>query len=163
MTLPQPGPASDPIADLGALLGQLAGDQGEAAAASPPAAPPGTEPVYRNVEEFVATYLAHVVERRLAAGPTSGLNWCPRWWAHPEAISRLYALWRAWETLRVSDSQTGMSIWWRDHLDPHLAALAAEYGPFNRCTPDKHTEPRPLPVEPVPPEVLAQLPDANSL
>ncbi|KAB1931893.1 DUF4913 domain-containing protein [Micromonospora sp. ALFpr18c] len=118
--------------------------------------------MYRNVEAFVGDYLAHVVERRLASGPTSGINWCPRWWAHPEAISRLYALWRAWETLRVSDPQTGMSIWWRDHLDPHLAALAAEYGPFNRCNPTKHTEPRPLPTELAPPEVLAQLPDTDS-
>lgn len=163
MTLPQPGPAGDPVADLSALLGQLAGDPD----VTPPAAtlPAGDdaapEPAYRNVEAFVAGYLAHVVERRLATGPTSGVNWCPRWWAHPEAISRLYALWRAWETLRVSDPQTGMSIWWRDHLDPHLAALTAEYGPFNRCNPTKHTEPRPLPVEPAPPEVLAHLPDAD--
>ncbi|MEU4782462.1 DUF4913 domain-containing protein [Micromonospora sp. NPDC023633] len=108
-------------------------------AATPPAgdADAAPEPAYRNVEAFVGDYLAHVVERRLATGPTSGVNWCPRWWAHPEAISRLYALWRAWEMLRVSDPQTGMSIWWRDHLDPHLAALAAEYGPFSRCSPDK--------------------------
>ncbi|MFY1573276.1 DUF4913 domain-containing protein [Verrucosispora sp. WMMD703] len=160
MTSPLPGPATDPVADLSALLGELAGDH----QADPPPAtskPAGDEPVYRNVEAFVGDYLAHVVERRLASGPTSGLNWCPRWWAHPEAISRLYALWRAWETLRVSDPQTGMSIWWRDHLDPHLAALAAEYGPFSRCDPTKHTEPRPLPVELAPPEVLAQLPDAT--
>ncbi|WP_091463859.1 DUF4913 domain-containing protein [Micromonospora inyonensis] len=107
MTLPQPGPAGDPVADLNALLGQLAGDPD----VTPPAATPpagddaAPEPAYRNVEAFVADYLAHVVERRLASGPTSGVNWCPRWWAHPEAISRLYALWRAWETLRVSDPQ----------------------------------------------------------
>lgn len=51
----------------------------------------------------VGGYLSHVVERRLVSRPTSGINWCPRWWAaHPEAISRLYALWRAWETLRVT-------------------------------------------------------------
>ncbi|MGC4853769.1 DUF4913 domain-containing protein [Micromonospora sp. DT4] len=164
MTTPTAGPAADAVADLSALLGQLAGDPGAAppVAEAPAAEPEGTEPVYRNVEAFVGDYLAHVVERRLASGPTSGINWCPRWWAHPEAISRLYALWRAWETLRVSDPQTGMSIWWRDHLDPHLAALAAEYGPFSRCGPDKHTEPRPLPVEPAPPDVLAQLPDAGA-
>lgn len=159
MTTPPSGPITDPVADLSALLGQLAGDQ---PAPAPPATNPGDpEPVYRDVAAFVGDYLAHVVERRLASGPTSGVNWCPRWWAHPEAISRLYALWRAWETLRVSDPQTGMSIWWRDHLDPHLAALGAEYGAFGRCSPDKHTEPRPLPVEPAPPEVLAQLPDSG--
>ncbi|MEW2378497.1 DUF4913 domain-containing protein [Micromonospora sp. NPDC047812] len=47
-------------------------------------------------------------------------------------------------------------------LDPHLAALTGEYGPFSRCSPNKHTEPRPLPVEPAPTEVLAQLPQANA-
>ncbi|QKW17592.1 DUF4913 domain-containing protein [Verrucosispora sp. NA02020] len=160
MTTQPTGPV-DPVADLSALLGELAGDH----PSTPPAAaaPADDEPVYRNVAAFVGDYLAHVVERRLASGPTSGINWCPRWWAHPEAISRLYALWRAWETLRVSDPQTGMSIWWRDHLDPHLAALAAEYGSFSRCGPDKHTEPRPLPVEPAPPEVLAQFPDLDDI
>ncbi|MFI7080925.1 DUF4913 domain-containing protein [Micromonospora sp. NPDC049903] len=156
-----PSEPVDPVADLSALLGELAGDHQGASPAA--AAPAGDEPVYRNVEAFVGDYLAHVVERRIASGPTSGINWCPRWWAHPEAISRLYALWRAWETLRVSDPQTGMSIWWRDHLDPHLTALAAEYGPFSRCGPDKHTDTSPLPIEPAPPEVLAQLPDADGV
>ncbi|MEU4680934.1 DUF4913 domain-containing protein [Micromonospora sp. NPDC023737] len=58
----------------------------------------------------VGDYLAHAVEQRLTSGLDSGLNWYPRWWAHPEAISRPYPLWQAWETLRVSDPQTGMSI-----------------------------------------------------
>ncbi|MEW2383659.1 DUF4913 domain-containing protein [Micromonospora sp. NPDC047707] len=48
---------------------------------------------------------------------------------------------------------------WRHHLDPHLAALSPEYGPFNRCGPDKHHDPTPLPVQPAPAEVLAQLTD----
>ncbi|MFI7510652.1 DUF4913 domain-containing protein [Micromonospora aurantiaca] len=162
MTTPATDPAADAVADLSALLGQIGGDPPPPAPEPPVEEQAAAEPVYRNVEAFVGEYLTHVVERRIASGPDSGLNWCPRWWAHPEAISRLYALWRAWETLRVSDPQTGMSIWWRDHLDPHLAALTAEYGPFNRCGPNKHTEPRPLPVELAPPEVLAQLPDADS-
>ncbi|MFD4208255.1 DUF4913 domain-containing protein [Micromonospora tulbaghiae] len=162
MTTPATDPAAEALADLSALLGQLASDPPPPAPEPPADEHAAAEPVYRNVEAFVRGYFAHVVERRLASGPMSGVNWCPRWWAHPEAISRLYALWRAWETLRVGDPQTGMSIWWRDHLDPHLAALGAEYGPFSRCSPDKHTEPRPLPVELAPPDVLAQLPDAGS-
>jgi hypothetical protein len=165
MTTPATDPAAEIVADLSALLGQLAGDPVGAPHAAEPTAtePASAEPVHRNVEAFVGGYLAHVVERRLASGPSSSVNWCPRWWAHPEAISRLYALWRAWETLRVSDPQTGISIWWRDHLDPHLAALIAEYGPFSRCGPDKHTAPRPLPVEPAPAAVLAQFPDADGV
>lgn len=158
MTQATPGQTDDPVADLSALLDQLtgAGDSEPADSPDPDAAP---EPVFRNVEAFVAGYLAHVVERRLAAGAAAGAYWCARWWAHPEAISRLYSLWRAWETLRVSDPQTGMSGWWRDHLDPHWAALTSEHGPFSRCRPDRHVEPQALPVEAAPSEVLAQLPD----
>lgn len=47
------------------------------------------DPVFTDVDAFVADYLAQVVERRLTSGPTVGLYW----WAHPEAISRVYALW----------------------------------------------------------------------
>ena len=93
----------------------------------------------------------------MADRAVSGVNWCARWWAHPEAIARLYALWREWEKARVNDS---MSAWWRDHLDPHLSAMSSEYGPFNRCGPDKHNSVKSLPKLPVPAEVLAQLPDA---
>jgi hypothetical protein len=158
---PAPGPGDDPVADLTALLDRLAGQPEPASdsAKSSPVDDGGPEPVFGNVDAFVRGYLAPMVERRVAEGATAGLYWCPRWWAHPEAISRLYALWRAWESLRVADPQTGMSIWWRDHLDPHLRALTDAYGPFGRCGPGKHTEPKPLPVEPAPPEVLAQLPD----
>ncbi|OJF14504.1 DUF4913 domain-containing protein [Couchioplanes caeruleus] len=53
-----------------------------------------------------------------------------------------------------------MSIWWRDHLDPHFTVLTGEYGPFGRCSPDRgHVDTAPLPVEPAPADVLAQLPD----
>lgn len=147
----------DPVADLTTLLDQITGTPDE----QPPtgAAPAAPEPVFDNVDQFVSGYLVHVVERRPASGPTPGINWCDRWWAHPEAISRLYALWRAWESLRVNDPHTGISIWWRDHLDPHLAALTSDYGPFSRCG-TRHHDPQPLPVQPAPAEVLAQLPDA---
>ena len=165
MTGPATEHTDDPVADLTQLLDQLAGTR-SGDASQPPATDPAEStatpaPAFGDVDAFVRGYLAHVVERRIATGPTAGLYWCPKWWAHPEALSRLYALWRAWETLRVSDPQTGMSIWWRDHLDPHLAALTGEYGPFGRCGPDKHVEPKPLPVDPAPPEVLAQLPDSD--
>lgn len=156
MTTPTSGPATDPVADLSTLLDQLTG------APDAPAAPDDQDtpqPVFRDVDQFVAGYLAQVVERRVASGPTPGIAWCPRWWAHPEALSRLYALWRAWETLRVNDPHTGMSIWWRDHLDPHLAALTGDLGPFARCG-TRHRDPEALPIEPAPAEVLAQLPDA---
>ncbi|SCL25889.1 DUF4913 domain-containing protein [Micromonospora inyonensis] len=157
MTSPTSGPGTDPVADLTNPLDQIAGTPEEPAPAHDPNAP---EPVFRNIDQFVSGYLALVLERRVASGPTPGINWCPRWWAHPEALSRLYALWRAWEALRVNDPHTGMSVWWRDHLDPHLAVLTGDAGPFTRCGSDRHRDPEPLHVEPAPTEVLAQLPDA---
>lgn len=160
----------DAVASLSTLLDQLTGTAapppaGAAAAPAqggPPAAQgdPAAGPLFTDVDSFVRNYLAPVVERKLTIGSMSGTNWCPEWWRHPEAITRLYALWRAWETLRVGDPDTGMSIWWRDHFDPHFAQLTGEIGPFARCSPDRGHEPtQPLPVEPAPPDVLAQLPD----
>ena len=157
-------PAGDPVADLEALLGKLTALDPAGAAASPGSAdsPESDGPVYSDVGAFVNDYLAHVVERQVSKGAQAGVYWCPQWWAHPEALSRLYALWRAWETLRIADPDTGMSTWWRDHLDPHLTALTAGHGPFTRCAPDRHYDPVPLPTEPVPAEILAVLPDAHS-
>ncbi|MEV4283455.1 DUF4913 domain-containing protein [Actinoplanes xinjiangensis] len=59
-------------------------------------------------------------------GAATGVNWWPWWWSHPEAISRLYALWRASERLRISEPDTGMSSWWRDHFDAHFAVLTGQ-------------------------------------
>ncbi len=42
---------------------------------------------------------------------------------------RLEALWRAWEHLR-QDPSTGMSVWWRNHADHHMAVLMDPDGPF---------------------------------
>ncbi|MEJ7784942.1 MAG: DUF4913 domain-containing protein [Solirubrobacteraceae bacterium] len=35
-------------------------------------------------------------------------------------MSRLEALWRSWEYLRL-DGNLGISVWMRDHLDHHMA------------------------------------------
>jgi hypothetical protein len=114
------------------------------------------EPAFADLDGFVSGYLTHVVERRVVTGNVSGVYWCSQWWAHPEALSRVYALWREWERARVDDT---MSVWWLHHLDPHLAGLTADFGPFCKCEPGKHVEPRTLPTEPVPADVLAQLPE----
>ena len=68
-------------------------------------------------------------------------EWCPEWWRHAEALSRLDALWRAWETLRL-DPGTGLSVWWRDHADHHLAVLLDADGPFKACG-DGHVDDSP--------------------
>lgn len=166
---PDPGaPAgSTAVPDLATLLDQMTG---RLPAAPPPAepdladttdpelvgddAPVAAEPMFVDLDSFNRNYLAPVVERRVTQSSAVGVNWCASWWRHPEAISRLYALWRAWETLRVADPDTGMSIWWRDHFDSHFSVMTGEYGPFSKCSPDRgHVDTAPLPVAPA--EVLA--------
>ena len=176
---------SDP-ADLLPLLVELSSHKAAAARTAPPgtghrdaggetqqpgnsSAAPGPadeelKPRYAELNMWVTEWFAPVIERRLQSGrgSTPGLYWCEFWWDHPEAIFRLYAIWREWEKARAGDT---MSAWARDHLDPHLAVLTSELGPFGGCEPgsDKH-EPihvkrNPLPVKPAPSSVLSKLPD----
>jgi Domain of unknown function (DUF4913) len=120
-----------------------AGTGGKAGHEPPPA------PRFSSVEDFVADYLSLVSEVRLG-GP---LVWCANWWAHPEAVLRLTALWRAWEALRLVPAM-GMSNWWTLHYDPHMKVLLdAERGPFAPCTRGQHQDGKPGPLPLVgPPE-----------
>jgi len=115
---------------------------------------------YGSVEQFVMEKLRHQFKRRV--GTRSGSNvWAKDWWNHPEAVSRLEALWRAWEHLR-QDPALGMSVWWRDHADYHMNVLLSENGPFagaENLGENKNGEP--LPCDPAPdswfPDVRRQL------
>jgi hypothetical protein len=81
---------------------------------------------YGSVDEFVREYLRHVYRRAING---RSRVWAARWWEYDEAVIRLEALWRAWEHLRL-DPATGMSVWFRDHADPHMAVLMDPDGPF---------------------------------
>lgn len=106
---------------------------------------------YGSVDEFVRGFLLPNYRRRVGG---TGATWAPDWWRYAEAVSRLEALWRAWEHLRL-DPQTGMSVWFRDHADHHMAVLLSENGPFADVDTDAHKNKagEPLPYEP-PPEGL---------
>ncbi|MCU1517643.1 MAG: hypothetical protein JWQ75_2364 [Pseudarthrobacter sp.] len=98
--------------------------------------PEGTAPAepdlfYPDLVSFVHNKLAPTYRRNMGGSDTT---WCPSWWKHAEAISRLEALWRAWEFLRL-DPATGMSVWWRDHADHHMGVLLSSDGPFKGCSP----------------------------
>lgn len=110
--------------------------------------PDQPEPLYPSVEAWVEQWLAPSLRRPW----TKDLCWCPEWWRHTEVISRLEALWRSWEHLRT-DGTTGMSVWWRDHADPHLASLLTrETSPMSGCgRHGGHTEYEPLETTPAPP------------
>ena len=108
------------------------------AAVSEQLAPSSTQPAdvdeaaprlyYGSVDEFVREYLRNVYRRRVG-GQQVSRKWAARWWQYDEAVIRLEALWRSWEHLR-NDPATGMSVWWRDHADHHMAVLFDEAGPF---------------------------------
>jgi hypothetical protein len=107
------------------------------------------EPLYPNLEAWVAGWFAPTFGRRL--GTT---RWCARWWLHAEAIVRLEALWRSWETLRL-DPNMGMATWLRDHLDPQRQVLMGDGGPFQACEAGEHNPPPDLPVIPARPRLWA--------
>jgi Domain of unknown function (DUF4913) len=87
------------------------------------------EPGFSNCATWVAKWLCPNLEREIKRT----FEWCPQWWDHPEAVQRLEALWRAWEFLRLEPG-TGMSTWWVDHADAHLALLCnPDIGPFGHC------------------------------
>lgn len=94
-------------------------------------AAPVPELHFKDLPAFME-HLAVLYRRKIDLAGNGGLLWCPKWWLHPEALSRLEALWRSWEHLRL-DGQTGMSIWWRDHADVHMARLMSAEGPFQGC------------------------------
>ena len=88
---------------------------------------------FGSVDEFVRKYLRNVYRRRIEGRHRC---WAGRRWLHDEAVIRLEALWRSWEHLRL-DPATGMSIWWRDYADSHMAALMDPDGPFATTTEDE--------------------------
>ena len=103
-------------------------------------APDATE--FPNVAVFVEEFLAPTYRRDV----TGSRAWrCPRWWSHAEAISRLEALWRAWEFARL-DPHTGMSNWW-PACDQTMNALMSPGGTFRKCSGGTHTQMPALAIE----------------
>jgi hypothetical protein len=105
----------------------------------------GPEPVYLAVEDWVIDYFLPMFRRALGGE----YRWCGQWWRHGEAISRLTALWHAWEVLRLQPG-TGIATWYRDHLDHQLPILMGARGPFCQCGETAHRAPREAGVVPSP-------------
>jgi len=98
-----------------------------------PSAEEAPPPVFASVEEWVEQYFLAVFAR--STGGT--LRWCDQWRTHAEAVLRLEALWRSWETLRL-DPNLGMATWLTNFLDPQVGALLHPQGTFGSCTADRH-------------------------
>jgi Domain of unknown function (DUF4913) len=103
------------------------------------------EPVFDNVEEWLTERFVPMYRRPLGGE----FRWCAQWFLHAEAISRLTALWRSWETLRLEPA-VGMAEWYQ-HLDHHLQIIMGARGPFYQCTETNHLEPHQARIVPAPP------------
>lgn len=90
------------------------------------AAPEAPRLVYGNCAEFFDGFLRRIYVRSINGRET---HWSPRWWESAEAVYRIDAMWRAWESLRL-DAALGASTWLRDHMDYHMAVLTSSAGPF---------------------------------
>lgn len=129
--LPGNAPVEDP--EPGGSPGALAA--GSPAVPGPPALET-PEPAYLALEEWVIDYFLPMFRRTLGGE----FRWCAQWWRHDEAISRLTALWHAWEVLRRQPG-TGIGTWYREHLDHQLPILMGARGPFYQCSETNHREP----------------------
>lgn len=149
----------DALARIRRLEKQLAElhDQVSELAASPAAGLEPDEPEAENAEQLNLIYYSEGSEeyarelRALGAWvrdvlipfygrePSSNRPWCPRWWAHPEAVTRLHSLWLAWQELTdPAAGRLGLKTWERDYLDPTMRELRAPDGPFSACSQAMH-------------------------
>jgi Domain of unknown function (DUF4913) len=97
------------------------------------------DPVYATLTDWVEQYFCVTFSRSIG-GET---RWCPRWHEHTEAVIRLEALWRSWETLRL-DANLGIANWLTSFLDPQLLVVLGQRGPFAQCGGGRHQASAPL-------------------
>lgn len=92
-------------------------------------------PAFLRLDDFVVKYLSQVINRKIDDKPGRGLSWDRCWWRHQEVVSRLKALWWAFEEARSSpDDPASMSNWWLRHCDPHMRVLLdGETGPMSNA------------------------------
>lgn len=88
---------------------------------------------------WVDSHIAALVRKTTTTGEGGGIRWCRQWPQHAEAVERFTALYLAYRQLATEQSGTWLSVYLRDHLDPHLATLTSPQGPFHACTPRQHS------------------------
>ena len=89
---------------------------------------------------WVELHIAPLVRPTTTTGEGGGVRWCRQWWEHVDAVSRFQALYLAFDELSQDESATWLSVYLRDHLDPHMATLTSPVGPFYACIPDHHSD-----------------------
>jgi len=151
-------------ADLTAAQQRVESAGAELAHAEQLPVPPEPAPRFASLAIFVDEYVLPNWIHKL--GENYGGLWCARWWEHPEAVTRLEALWEAFEVMRL-ETPPALSTWLRDHFDVHMRALTMPAGVFFNCSIAKHNEqhqtnepwradPPPVGMFPVNPDALIQ-------
>lgn len=123
---------------LFAETGHDTGHTHEAPAAEPAAAP---QLVFGSAEEFLheqllPTYIRDIDDR--------SAKWCLEWYFHPEAVSRVEALWRSWEHLRLDGATSTRS----GGVTTPTTTCASSWTPKARSATAKSGHRDPAPMEP---------------
>lgn len=84
------------------------------------------------VPDGLPAWVDNVLLPTLTSGG-KGSVWCPEWQAHPDAVTRLAAIWDAWRHM-LAEEDAALHSFLRDVLDHHMPLLVdAERGAFRRC------------------------------
>ncbi|GGK62992.1 DUF4913 domain-containing protein [Nocardia camponoti] len=140
---------------LGVLADRMAENTGAATVTdtSPntpePSATAATAPGGRGVDQidmevlldWVIANIGEWAQRKLPRSATSTANgaicWCSQWYEHPEAVTVLWSLRRAWLEAVVQPG-AAMATYFRDYFYPLFGTLSNSAGPFYACTPETH-------------------------
>ncbi|MBN9748564.1 hypothetical protein DMP23_47105 [Amycolatopsis sp. A1MSW2902] len=99
-------------------------------------APAASAPLFASLPTFVDRYVLPNWRHR----HDRDTRWCEQWWLHEEAVTRLEALWEAFEAMRLEPAPS-LSTWLRDHFDHHMSMLTRADGAFANCAPRTHDDP----------------------
>ncbi|RJQ66273.1 DUF4913 domain-containing protein [Pseudonocardiaceae bacterium YIM PH 21723] len=138
---PQPAAEAEPEADSSGAQPQPAVQAQQQGHGQGPRqkGEPAQRPSMAVLRAWVRTHIAPMERRTTTTGEGGGLRWCRQWWRHPDAVERFGAIYMAYKRLRTEEDATWLSVYLRDHLDPHIATLTSPYGPFYGCSPNKHS------------------------
>ncbi|MEV6364874.1 DUF4913 domain-containing protein [Nocardia asteroides] len=91
--------------------------------------------------DWVIANIGAWAQRKLPRSATSTANgaicWCSQWYEHPEAVTVLWSLRRAWLEAVVQPG-AAMAVYFRDFFYPLFNILTNPAGPFYACTPENH-------------------------
>ncbi|MBF6137762.1 DUF4913 domain-containing protein [Nocardia otitidiscaviarum] len=128
-------------AAAGATASTTAGSGGATAAGAVPAGADLDQIDMDVLLEWVIANIGEWAQRKLPRSTTSTANgaicWCSEWYEHPEAVTNLWALRRAWLEAVVQPG-AAMAVYLRDFFYPTIRNITDPAGPFYACTPDSH-------------------------